>query len=69
MLRQIDPKISLVIGSKQLVKDFDGVHSIPAAYLFDGSGREVFRVGGDPGPPGRHHLNRRQLAREVQKLN
>ena len=33
------------------------------------SGNEIFRVGGDPGPPGRHWLDRRQLERALDKLN
>ncbi len=68
MLRGIDPKIAVISGTGQIIKDFDGVQSIPAAYLFDTQGREVFRVGGDPGPPGRHYITARDLAREVGNL-
>lgn len=67
-LRKVDPKIAVVDGTDQLIRDFDGVQSIPAAYLFDALGKEVFRVGGDPGPPGRHYITARELAREVGNL-
>ena len=63
--RTIHPSIDVVRGNRATARDFDGVHSIPAAYLFDGNGNEIFRVGGDPGPPGRHHLNRGQLERAL----
>jgi hypothetical protein len=67
--RTINPSIDVVLGSQATGRDFDGVHSIPAAYLFDGNGREIFRVGGDPGPPGRHHMRRAELERAVGLLN
>jgi hypothetical protein len=68
MLRGIDPKIAVISGTDQIIRDFDGVESIPAAYLFNAEGKEVFRVGGDPGPPGRHYITARELAREVGNL-
>jgi hypothetical protein len=67
--RTIDPRIDVVLGSDATGRDFDGVHSIPAAYLFGGAGKEIFRVGGDRGLPGRHHLNRRQLERALGLVN
>jgi thiol-disulfide isomerase/thioredoxin len=50
-LRDIHPSIKVVIGTKDVVRDFGGVLSIPAAYIFDKSGQEVFRVGSDPRRP------------------
>lgn len=64
--RNIPPSIEVVLGNHQTGRDFDGVHSIPAAYLFDAKGREILRVGGDKGPPGRHFLNRRQLVNALK---
>lgn len=66
--RTIPAPIHVIDGTPQIGKDFDGVHSIPAAYLFDPRGNEIFRVGGDPGPPGRHYLNRRQLERALEGI-
>lgn len=66
--RNIHPSIQVVYGTQEIAHDFDSVHSIPAAYLFDAEGNEVFRVGGDPGPPGRHFLNRRELINALAKL-
>jgi len=67
MLRRIDSRIAVVTGSDQLVEDFDGVHSLPAAYLFDGNGNEIFRVGGDFGANGRHFMNAAQIKRAVEQ--
>lgn len=67
-LRDIHPSIKVVIGTKDVVRDFGGVLSIPAAYIFDKSGQEVFRVGGDRGGHGRHYLKRRQLEQVMKKI-
>ena len=66
--RNIPESVAVVGGTQQIGRDFDGVHSIPAAYLFDPKGNEVLRVGGDPGPPGRHWLNQRELEDALAKL-
>ena len=67
-LRDIHPSIEVVIGTKGVVRDFGGVLSIPAAYNFDKSGKEVFRVGGDRGGHGRHYLKRRQFEQVMKKI-
>lgn len=61
-LRGISPDFAIVRGNEELIRDFDGVHSLPAVFVFDPEGNEVFRLGGDPGPPGRYHLTREHLA-------
>ena len=61
MIRQIDPAIALVLGSPIVAKDFGGVHSLPAAYIFDGQGRLILQEGGEPGPHGRNYLRFGQL--------
>ena len=68
MLRLIDPSIPVVKGNGAIADIFGGVQSIPAAFIFDGAGREVFRLGGDAGPHGRHYLRREQLAKVLDKL-
>ncbi len=67
--RTIDPSIDVMLGSPATGRDFDGVHSIPAAYLFDGNGNEIFRVGGDAGPSGRYHMRRAELERAFGLIN
>jgi hypothetical protein len=67
-LRTVSKDFAVVRGSERLVRDFDGVHSLPAVYVFDAEGKEVFRLGGDPGPPGRYHLTRAQLARAFANM-
>jgi thiol-disulfide isomerase/thioredoxin len=68
MLQRIDPSIPVVKGNSDIARSFGGVRSIPAAYIFDAAGREVFRLGGDAGPHGRHYLRREQLAKVIDKL-
>jgi thiol-disulfide isomerase/thioredoxin len=67
-IRDIHPSIKVVSGTSGVVRDFGGVLSIPAAYIFDKSGKEVFRLGGDRGGHGRHYLKRRQLERVLKKI-
>ena len=69
MLRLIDPSIPVVKGNGAIARTFGGVQSIPAAFICDGAGREVFRLGGDAGPHGRHYLRREQLAGVIDKLS
>lgn len=42
--RFIDPSIAVVSGSDQIGRDFGGVPLIPAVFLFDGDGTEIFSV-------------------------
>jgi len=67
-IRDIHSAIKVVSGTSAVVRDFGGVLSIPAAYIFDKSGKEVFRVGGDRGGHGRHYLKQRQLERVMEKI-
>ena len=64
--RTIDPSIDVMLGSPATGRDFDGVHSIPAAFIFEKAGREVFRLGGGRG---RHYLKQRQLKRVMKKIS
>ncbi|MFQ5970898.1 MAG: TlpA disulfide reductase family protein [Alphaproteobacteria bacterium] len=69
MLGLIHPTIPVLKGDARTGEDFGGVLSIPAAYIFDAEGREVFRLGGDAGPHGRHFLRRGQLASVIDGLS
>jgi len=68
MINRIHPSIAVVDGTDALVDRFGGVFSVPAVYLFDASGAEVFRLGGDRGPHGRHYLRKQQLKALLGKI-
>ena len=68
MVKQFHPDISVVMGDSRTGRDFDDVRSIPAVYIFDRQGREVFRQGGGFGPDGLHYLKRDQLAKVVRDM-
>jgi hypothetical protein len=57
---------ALVRGSPDAAKDFGGVHSLPAAYIFDGQGHLVLQEGGEPGPNGRNYLRLKQLEQALK---
>ncbi len=42
--RFIDPSIAVVTGSPDTGQDFGGVRFIPAVFLFDGDGNEIFTL-------------------------
>ena len=66
MIRQIDPAIALARGTRDVTNDFGGVHSLPAAYIFDGQGRLILQEGGEPGPNGRNHLRFDQIEKALK---
>lgn len=68
MINRIHPSIAVIEGSDALDDRFGGVFSVPAIYLFDPSGNEVFRLGGDRGPHGRHFLRKQQLKAALGKI-
>lgn len=68
MMRQFHPAINVVKGISRTAKDFADVKSIPAVFIFDRQGREVFRQGGEPGPDGLHYLRREQLADVIRNM-
>jgi hypothetical protein len=68
MVGNIHPSIRVVAGNAGTGRDFGGVHSIPAIFVFDGTGREVFRLGGDMGPNGRYQLRRERLEKVIDGL-
>lgn len=68
MINRIHPSIAVIEGSDALDDRFGGVFSVQAVYLFDASGAEVFRLGGDRGPHGRHFLRKQQLKALLGKI-
>lgn len=68
MVRKFHPDIKVIKGDFLTGQDFDNVRSIPAVYIFDRDGREVFRQGGGFGPDGLHYLRQNQLAKIIREL-
>ena len=68
MIGRIHPSIAVIEGTDALDDRFGGVFSVPAVYLFDTSGNEVFRLGGDRGAHGRHFLRKEQLKAALGKI-
>jgi len=67
-MRVIDPSIKVVSGTKTVSRDFGNVRSIPAAFIYDKNGRQVFALGGGRGGHGRDYLRRKQLERALAKM-
>ncbi len=65
MLARIHPSIPVVEADGNVADSFDGVLSIPAAFIFDPDGQEIFRLGGDRGPHGRHFMTAADLAAAI----
>ena len=68
MISLIHPSIPVVVGDDATSDSFERVRSIPAVFIFDGEGQEIFRLGGDAGPHGRHFLNQQQLSAAIDSL-
>ena len=48
MFRKIHPKIHIVKGTAALGRAFGDIQSLPAAYIFDKTGKMVLQIGGGP---------------------
>ncbi len=59
--RVIDPSIAVVIGAPETGDDLGGVRTIPAVYLFNGDGQEIFRQGGNDPTHGMGFMRARDL--------
>lgn len=59
--RIIDPAIAVVTGNAATGENFGGVRTIPAVYLFDSEGVEIFRQGGNDSANGLSFLSARDL--------
>ena len=68
MIEKLHPAIRVVEGTAGIGRDFGDVHSVPAVFIFDGSGREIYRLGGDQGPSGRVHLRGEQIRKVLEAL-
>jgi thiol-disulfide isomerase/thioredoxin len=60
--------IAVVEGSRPLGAALGGIRAVPAVVVFDGAGREAFRLGGGEGETGRHYITRRRLTGIVDAL-
>ncbi len=59
--RIIDPAFAVVTGNAATGENFGGVRTIPAVYLFDAQGFEIFRQGGNDAANGLAFLRARDL--------
>lgn len=64
----IHPDISVVVGNRALGDALGGIFAVPAVVVFDGQGREVFKLGGGPGEIGRDFITKRRLTGIVNGL-
>ena len=65
----IHPDISVVTGNRALSEALGGIFAVPAVVVFDGQGREVFKLGGGRGEIGRSFITRRRLTGIVNGLS
>lgn len=65
----IHPDISVVAGNQSLSGALGGIFAVPAVVVFDGQGREAFRLGGGRGEVGRFFITQRRLTGIVNGLS
>ncbi|MBS28977.1 MAG: hypothetical protein CL566_08670 [Alphaproteobacteria bacterium] len=65
----IHPDISVVVGNRALGYALGGNFAVPAVVVFDGQGREVFKLGGGLGEVGRYFITKRRLTGIVNGLS
>lgn len=65
----IHPDISVVVGNRALGEALGGIFAVPAVVVFDGKGREVFKLGGGRGEVGRYFITQRRLTGIVNGLS
>lgn len=63
------PDISVVVGNRTLSESLGGIFAVPAVVVFDGQGREVFKLGGGRGKIGRAFITQRRLTGIVNGLS
>lgn len=64
----IHPETPVVVGNNALAHSLGGIRAVPAVVIFDGSGREAFKLGGGEGEIGRHYITARRLTGIVRAL-
>lgn len=65
----IHPDISVVVGNRSVSEALGGIFAVPAVVVFDGQGREVFKLGGGRGEIGRSFITQRRLTGIVSGLS
>ena len=65
----IHPDIAVVVGDRALGDALGGIFAVPAVVIFDGQGREAFRLGGGRGEIGRFFITERRLTGIVNGLS
>ena len=66
----IHPSIPVVVGDDELGERLGGIRAIPAVVIFDGQGKQVFRLGGDSEADiGRFFITKRRLTGIIDGLS
>ena len=65
----IHPDISVVVGNRAVSEALGGIFAVPAVVVFDGQGREAFKLGGGRGEIGRFFITKRRLTGIVNGLS
>lgn len=68
MVAKMHPAIRVVAGTPAAGFTFGRVENVPAMFIFDKSGKEVFRKGVKRGPGAKSNISPEQLARIVNGL-
>jgi len=68
MVDGLHPAIRVVAGNERVRRDFDHLINLPALFVFDRRGREVYRLGVARGPGAKRHIRREDIARIVSEL-
>ena len=59
----------MVVGNRSLSEMLGGILAVPAVVVFDGQGREAFKLGGGRGEIGRFFITQRRLTGIVNGLS
>lgn len=66
----IHPSIPAVVGDDELADRFGGIRAVPAVVIFDGQGKQIFRLGGDSERDiGRFFITKRRLTGIIDGLS
>jgi len=66
----IHPSIPAVVGDDELADRFGGIRAVPAVVIFDGQGKQIFRLGGNSERDiGRFFITKRRLTGIIDGLS
>jgi len=66
----IHPSIPAVVGDDELGERLGGIRAVPAVVIFDGQGKQIFRLGGDSQADiGRFFITKRRLTGIIDGLS